>query len=48
MEAAEEQGIKCTEEQAEDFLASMEDLICERMIERGWDTIVDNIDYIRR
>lgn len=48
MKAAEEHGIKCTAEQAEDFLAELEELLEERMIERGWDTIVDNIKYLRR
>lgn len=48
MEAAEEQGIKCTEEQAEGLLAELEELLEERMIERGWDVLVDNVKYLRR
>lgn len=47
MEAAEEAGIQITEKQAEDFLASIEELLEERMIECGWNAIMDNIRHLR-
>lgn len=47
MDAAEEQGVAITYEQAEGMIYELEETLEERMIEHGWDIISSHVRGMR-